>query len=243
MELICLTLLSLTLWRLVSPGTRLYSFSTKATLPLRGILALFIMLHHIALNYDFSFGIPFLKQHPYLSLNLFYNTGQTVTGIFFFLTGYGLAKSLIAKREGYIDGFLKKRSVSILPEFLFLSLIVTVFLVFFKGASVQGLLMEFLRGMPPLPNSWFVYAILYVYFAFYISAICMHCRPFPTGVMLIALLVAYVFCVINFGWGKWWYMSIPSVMVGYFIAVYEERVDRILKSKLGLIGANLLCVC
>jgi RHS repeat-associated protein len=72
-------------------------FSKDRITPFRGILALFIILHHI-----------YLYGH-YPALSEFKSWGAIAVSIFLFVSGYGLNKSYLLKGTAYLSDFLKKR--------------------------------------------------------------------------------------------------------------------------------------
>lgn len=85
-------------------------FSPSATLPLRGIMAIGIVLHHVALRVDAA-----TPDSPWW-LSQFCSWGAPIVSVFFFMSGYGLLVSLKSKGTLYLDGFLKKRlSKVVLP--------------------------------------------------------------------------------------------------------------------------------
>lgn len=243
MKVFLLLMLCLVMWRIVKPNGKLYNFDAQATLPLRGILALFIMFHHVSQRYDFTFGISFLEQYPSLSFNLFTTMGAPVVGVFLFLTGYGLSKSLKIKGNSYVDGFISKRFLNTLPEFVFLTILVSVFFIFSGLRTFEEITLKMGMGEPPLPNSWFMYAIIYVYVAFYLAAIISKCNVKTTGFILTLFVFAYIVIIWKqLHWGNWWYVSMLSVPFGYFVATFENYCDRILLSRKWLISLTLLFI-
>lgn len=235
MELFFIILFCLVAYKTVKPAQHLNDFNSRNTLPLRGLLALFIIFHHVSLNFDMTFGIHFFEKYRQISPNLFWNMGVPVVGVFFFLTGYGLAKSLINKGNGYLDGFLKKRFKSTLPEFLVLTALVSVYLII-AGLPAGELASKMGHGYTPLPFSWFIYAITYVYIAFFISGLLCRGKIKSTGWVMCGFLACYIVVTAKIlHWGNYWYISILSVPLGYFVSVYEKYADRILQNRLYLI--------
>lgn len=153
---------------------------------------------------------------------------------------------MLIKGKEYIKGFLRRRYENVVPEFVLLTFIATVYLVLSGEKTVMQLVMDMGYGIPPLPNSWFIYSILYVYSAFFVSAVCAGGRLKTLGVFFMGLLLVYILCIMTLNWGKWWYISLPSVSMGYFIAIYEKNIDKILIKRsrllLVLILFVLLCV-
>lgn len=229
-------------WRCIAPIDKLYDFDSKATLPLRGILAIFIMFHHISLNYDFSFGIQFFKHYPYFSFNLFNDMGVPIVGIFFFLTGYGLAKSLSIKGKSYLNSFLKKRLSNILPEFLFLTILISLYFIASDLRTPNEIITRILHGNPPLPASWFMYAIVYVYISFNISSVLANAQIRKTGIIFTLFIIAYILYVHSIHWGSWWYVSIIATPLGFFIASFEKSVNNFILNRHFLFGLTIFSI-
>lgn len=88
----------------------------EVTLPLRGVLAMGIVIHHISLRVVDAIpgGMWIFPQFQFW--------GAPIVAVFFFLSGYGLMVSLITKGENYLDGFLKKRLLKIVLPLVLCSL-------------------------------------------------------------------------------------------------------------------------
>ena len=228
-----LILIMLTACKVVCQSGRLYKFDSSATLPLRGLLALFIVLHHLSQKFVFN---PFDGVH----LNNYFHfasMGASVVGVFFFISGYGLARSLEKKGKNYINGFLSKRLEKILPEFLTLTILFMIVSIAVGYKSLPDFYMGFANGAPPLPCSWFIYAIIYVYVCFYASALFLKCNPKSTGILLTIFIAMYLLLIVKvLHWPGWWSISILNVVMGYFIALYEPKITNAISSRKGLIA-------
>lgn len=189
-------------------------FDKVTTDSLRGILALLIVFHHISLRTEIPLVGEFGKS-----------AGIPLTALFFLLSGYGLGISYLHKGKKYLDKFFSRRYSKILPPFLLLTLI-AVFLRVLLGKALYNQANELvLQGNPPLPNSWFIYAIIYTYAAFYVSAI-LGKNPKRTGLYLIGFNYIYIYITSTVGqYGFWWFVTIPSVNFGYYIAIHEKSIS------------------
>lgn len=203
----------------------LYNFDSKATVPLRGLLAIGIILHHLSLTYQFNECINAFRISPVF---YFREMGGPIVAIFFLITGYGLSKSLQTKGTSYLSGFLKKRLGKILPEFLLFTVLALLFSDLTGAVSLSEAAHKMATGYPPLLFSWFMYAIVYVYLAFYLSALISTSDCLRTGIVLSLFIALYCGIVIALKWGGWWYLSIPAVSIGYFTALYENKITKIL---------------
>jgi len=216
------------------PGKiELHDFDAKATAPLRGLLALFIIFHHFS-------------QRAFLSTSFnwtFSSMGLPVVDIFFLISGYGLARSLQKKGIGYLDGFLPKRLGKILPEFLLLTVFAAAVYIAKGSQTWPEMCGNMARGETPLPFSWFIVAITFVYIAFYVASGIARGEVIRTGLVYAVSVAVYIVVVsLVLRWGVWWYLSIASTVAGYFIAICEDKATRILGSRKCLVSFLLLCL-
>lgn len=219
------------------PNGNLCNFDSKATVPLRGLLAIMIILHHLALNYKFDECIGGIHISP---IYYFKEMGAPAVAAFFFITGYGLSKSLQARGSDYLSGFLKRRLGKVMPEFLILTALVLVVSDVAGLVSLSEAAHNMVKGIVPLRFSWFIYAIVYVYIAFYLAALASNADGQRTGMFLALLIVLYFVAMVTIGWGAFWYRSIPAVLIGYFIALYERKITELLSRRYVLL---CLAVC
>lgn len=224
-------------WR--TPRMELLNFDVKRVLPLRGILALLIVAHH-------------LSQHvSYLNLRFIRNFvlwGSIVVGVFFFITGYGLMVSYERKGTAYLKGFLSHRLCKLLPAFMLATFMWLLAMYVFKGISPFATIQEMVYGDTPLPNSWFVYTIVLFYLFFYLSARIVR-NPVLMIVLLWCLSFGYVYVVQLVGWSIHWFISTYAISIGFTYAFCEKRVKMLLsKFPLVIVGlqamvVGLLLVC
>ena len=203
----------------------LYNFDSKATVPLRGLLAIGIILHHLSRSYCFNECIGAVHVSP---VYYFSNMGAPIVAAFFFITGFGLAKSLQTKGSSYLSGFMKKRLGKVLPEFIILTVLALVAADTCGIVSYSEAIAKMATGDVPLPYSWFIYAIVYVYFAFYVSAVVAHADCRLTGVAFTLMIVLYCGIIMALRWGGWWVLSVPAIPLGYYVALYEEKINLLL---------------
>lgn len=91
------------------------NFLQKDTnIQVRGILALLIVYHHLASNFEF----PLSEQGlPY---------GEVVVSLFFFFSGYGIIRQYMTHGSSYLNGFLKKRLLRLLPQFVIIACLLVI---------------------------------------------------------------------------------------------------------------------
>lgn len=228
MELFMVVLACLIAAAAFKPNGNLCNFDSKATVPLRGLLAIMIILHHLAQNYKFDECVGGIHISP---IYYFKEMGVPVVAAFFFITGYGLSKSLQAKGSAYLSGFPKRRLNKVIPEFLILTALALAVSDVAGFVSLSEAAHNMTDGEPPLRFSWFMYAIIYVYIAFYMAAVASHADGLRTGMLLSLLIAPYFVGTLAMGWGAQWYRSIPAVSIGFFIALYERKITELLSRR------------
>lgn len=218
--------------------------SLNAMTSLKGVMALFVLFHHISQQKAFS---------ETGTISIFSLIGFLFVGIFFFCSGYGLYKSYSVK-ENYLVGFPKKR---ILPIILSYYVMIAIYAAFYlvKGndfSPIQWILK--LTGLILINSqSWFVYVIAIMYFAFYIVFKNEKLRKNALLIISIVALLQGLLFIINghfpwwigeSGWwknpavlfsspwwkhpcallfeGEWWVNSTFSFVFGIFIAQKEK---------------------
>lgn len=193
-------------------------FDVNTTMPLRGMFALLIVCHHLGQR----------TEIPYVS-GFCGSIGYIIVAAFFFMSGYGLCSSYMRKGNAYMNGFLRKRLSKVVPLFMFLTLSIMVGTQLASGQTIVGHLAAFAyRGYTPLPFSWFIYAIIYIYIAFRLSAF-VGKSPLRTGVWFAGCCTVYVIVLsMVICWPIYWWATIMTTSVGYFVALYEARIRQLL---------------
>lgn len=197
----------------------LRSFDVVTTLPLRGLLALLIVSHHLGQKTDI-FALS----------NFTTGLGLQIVDVFFFISGYGLCASYLAKGRSYLNGFLRKRMGKLLPKFLILTGAMVTAYYFLASMDINAQAARMSDGWTPLPHSWFIYAIIYVYLAFYICALGAK-TPLHTGILFLIAILDYI-AIFNkiLHFPPHWHVTIIAVNFGYFIALYENKVTQLLNN-------------
>ena len=168
-----------------------YSFGRDKVVVLKCILSLFIVVHHLSLYR----GI----------MPMFHSWGAPIVSMFLFISGYGLMTQYELKGESYLSSFISQRiGKALLLPFL---LAVSINLIVFGNAS--------------LPNSWFVFAILYGYFSFFVLVKYVK-RAIVLNTFLLCLL--YVFIIRGMGYDRCWYISILAFPFGLYYKMKEEKI-------------------
>lgn len=175
--------------------------SIRATKSLQGLAAFGVMCHHISQT-------EILQKAS--EIQAFKDIGFLFTGLFFFVSGYGLLKSLDSKR-GYLDGFLKRRCVPILVSFYAMNFLYVIWHVVLRTPMSAGEWLCKIVGVSLLnDNAWFVPVILILYAAFYFAFKKTKSRrlAFALIFLVVAAQVAAFLFLRHFPWWhgekNWW---------------------------------------
>lgn len=181
----------------------------EKTSVLKGVMAIVIVLHHMSLQ-----GIDSLAQ--------FFSWGAPIVSVFFFISGYGLSLSFLSKGNTYLSNFISHRIFRnlLLPFILAWALYRIV-----NWSVLPDLVTEITNlvftGIPLLPHSWYVYAILLFYIFFYIA--CRLCkRNFPF--LILALTIVYILVCEYAGFDRCWYISSLAFPTGVFAGKYINSI-------------------
>lgn len=185
---------------------------------LKGILALLIVACHL--------GDACGNKIPlsgYLS-----SIGTPVVGVFFFLSGYGLLKSYRQKGRDYLSSFFSRRLSKIVLPFLVISFFSFIIDYINNDFNIDTYCIEMKKGYTPLPNSWFVYAIILFYLYFYICI-----KFFASHVKAImgifVLLLIQAFLMFESQWPKYWYESSFCSIVGMVFFLWETSIVHLMR--------------
>ena len=206
-------------------------FTLDATLPIRGVLALFIVLHHLSLR--LTYLIP---EVPLFHLTEFQSWGKPIVSVFFFMSGYGLIKSYQLKGNSYLDGFLTKRMFKIMFPYI----ICCILYIPFNDNNISSTLSleTWKTDCPFLPSSWFVIAIFILYSFFYLSA-----RLFSavknTIIFAYLLSIVMIFILMGLDFRSWWWKDLICFNLGMSISFHEDFLRRVLLRNIMLI----ICFC
>ena len=232
LSILLLLLLSYALYGRNSIGI----FSKDATLPLRGLLALFIVLHHISLR--LTYMIP---EASLFDLSEFRSWGDLIVSVFFFMSGYGIIKSYQKKGKSYLDGFLTGRLFRIIVPYI----ICCILYIPFNNISISSIicLETWKADCPFLPSSWFVMAIFIEYLFFYFMAK-IFSEVKNTIISSYFLSLVLVFALICLDFRSWWWKDLICFNFGMSISFHEEYLRRLLLNKkmLLVLGGLLLFV-
>lgn len=206
-------------------------FDKNRTLPIRGVLALLVVIGHC----DTKLPGSHLLQTLHMS--------TPAVAVFFFLSGYGLVKSLARKPAEYLNGFLPRSLVKFAVPMLVASLAMCVCLKF-EGRAV-GLphrlenLVLYGKNFPQ--HSWFVYALA-IHYAFFCVSFRWLLRT--KALLAFAALSACYFVLVRWGlhWPTVWWRTSLCMSVGVAWSLYEDRIRAVVARRGWAIYGCMLAV-
>ena len=159
------------------------SMSLEATKNLQGLAAIGVICHHLSQPAANSAPMAALGQ-----MQIFREIGFLFVALFFFVSGYGLLKSLESK-PGYLNGFLRRRCLPIVVCFYVMNVFYIVWHLLLGTNMPASEWICKITGVALLnDNAWFVPVILVQYLAFYI--IFKNVKSRPLALVLSFLVVA-----------------------------------------------------
>ena len=215
-------------------------FDIAHTLPLRGILAILVVLGHLdtVVSAQTKILMPFHMATP-------------AVAVFFFMSGYGLMLSFTKKGGSYLQNFILKASIKLLMPLLATTCLYQGLLFILGDFSFEKILIDLASGMEtPLIHSWYVYALSLFYILYYIVfKYNNETRKWMGGVILILLmLIYYVVTRYILNWPFYWWLTCMAFPMGFFYSRYEEKIKMFLKDNywvtfpiiIGLLSIKLL---
>lgn len=214
MDIFILLLISLFVYLI--PRTDVDYLSNKSTKSLKGLLALFIIFHHI--SQKITTGENF-SNFEYM--------GRYIVALFFFLSGYGLYFQY-SNNPTYMENFLKKRLVRIfIPFFIFIVIYVIYRATLGEVVNVDFFLSFWKDHSNIIYNGWFINSIIVLYVIFYVSLVRKDSKI--AEYKLVFLTLVYIFWKAYQNHGDWEYVSIMAFLLGVFWTKNRVSIDKLLE--------------
>ena len=214
MDIFILLLISLFVYLI--PRTDVDYLSNKSTKSLKGLLALFIIFHHI--SQKITTGENF-SNFEYM--------GRYIVALFFFLSGYGLYFQY-SNNATYMENFLKKRLVRIfIPFFIFIVIYVIYRATLGEVVNVDFFLSFWKDHSNIIYNGWFINSIIVLYVIFYVSLVRKDSKI--AEYKLVFLTLVYIFWKAYQNHGDWEYVSIMAFLLGVFWMKNRVSIDKLLE--------------
>lgn len=180
--------------------------SVDSALPLRGIMAIAIVLHHMSEKTTGGVLFPFMQHMGYL-----------IVAVFFFLSGYGLMISYLSKGSIYLKSFWKKR---ILYLFCIFALVSAVYSIYYL------LIGKFKPSLMIAANSWYIIIQILLYIIFWFSFSAFGRKAGIVSVFVFQTILMFV--LIWTGKAGIWYISNYGFTAGIIWAEKKETMDALL---------------
>lgn len=200
----------LILWILSLFGDPFGGFDKTKTTYLKALLPFLIIIHHVAWRFE-----------TWNLISCFKSWGIPIVSTFFFVSGYGLAKSYHNKGQEYLIHFWKKRILKIIIPFVIVQ-------ICFCLLNIRSLInpLDYVANLihfgdvDDMPSIWFVIVIFYLYIVFWLSFSFLeepYKEPVYCSLCIIQVVVAYML-----GYGQWWYCSTLGAPLGLIYANHLE---------------------
>ncbi len=196
-------------------------FGRDTTASLRGLAMICILFHHV---YNKVGG-----SSPILG-----SLGYIVTGLFFFISGYGNTLSL--KKVEIKLSWLYKKIIKLYIPFLIAYCIYFITLMLFyqdKRPSASEIFIDVISLSLPNSWSWFPKIILLCFTIHWVTR--KLCRKiYVRNILILLLLMAYIFMMRSLGFASWWYNSVLCYPIGCIVAqpsLFDELLGYIKRKK------------
>ena len=195
--------------------------SKNNTTAVKGVFVFLVFMSHFIQYYPVSDAY----DTPYKAVRLF--LGQLVVVMFLFYSGYGIYESVKKKGSGYIKSFPVNR---FLKTLLHLDIAVLLFvirnLIMDKPMKLANVLWSFI-GWKNIGNSnWFMFTILILYFAVYLSFLIFRKKNVWALVLTTVLTIVYVVVMANvIKVANYWYNTALCLPLGMWYSFLKDRIE------------------
>lgn len=198
-------------------GPRLLEFDRESTVPLRGIMALLVIIGHL-------WGASG-RTSEWLAT---FKCGGSAVAVFFFMSGYGYEKMMSVKGAGYLNGLFPRTLKKLVVPLLLATVAYCLVTYFYVGNfRPLKLLLGYVHGGTGfLPHSWYVYKLLF--FALGFSLI--RRRFGQSGIWLFTAVTVTAFQFV-LKWRGWWFGSDWSFPVGMTFAAFEPKIRALISRR------------
>lgn len=185
----------------------------------KGILALYLILIHARGNTSLA-GITAVNFVLMVS-------GQLICSYFFFMSGYGLMRSYLAKTD-YLKHFLRRHVLRLYVPYSIVLLATVAYraALLHENIDIVYLLRSLMFGGTYAIYGWYVQVALLVYILFF-AVFSLNLGVDTKKKILTCGILGYVAVAIAIGAQSIWYDSVLATMLG----VYSANLPRVERSK------------
>ena len=217
MDLLLAALALLCLWRcrIVRPLSAFYTdaLSPKACLPVRGLMAVLVLLHHVAQQTGAG---RFFRMFLYV--------GVLPVSVFFFLSGYGLMLGCMSGRYDRRRFLMRRVPPLLVPALLSLCLFSLCTLAAGEATAPLTLIRLIFAADPILVIHWYVLVILLFYLAFGLFLWLFGDRPKRLLAAMALFCLVYQVLLGLQAAGQWWMNTCQLLVFGMAWALYRDRL-------------------
>lgn len=193
---------------------------------LRGVCMIMIIVHHTYLS---AIDMPACQTDSWLScLDIGWSWGYDGTGVFLFLSGFGMFFSLLRNRP-VSKAYVRAKAAKMFIPYLWLWIIsIAVYLLFDIRQMMPQLFMSFLSlDIPPDNEAWFYKVIIGLY-ALSMIVFTLFKSPRACVAAVTVVCVAY-YCAADFilGANPWWFITVLNFPFGMIVAANYERLKAV----------------
>ncbi len=202
-----------------------FDLSKSVTYPLRGVAMIMIIMHHTYLSFlSLGYGsMPLWLD----SSGIDYAWGYCGTGIFFFMSGYGMFFSLTKHR---IDcSYIKEKCLKLLSPYIALWLISLIAFVIFSRQSLSTDLLRhfFMLDIPPDVDAWFFKVIVALYIFSMLMFRLVKNPKWCVAIIGICTILWYLFACFGLRLGPWWFVSVLNFPLGMVVAINKNKMQNV----------------
>ena len=223
--------------------TGLYAFDRATTIPLRAVLAMAVVLGHLAVRTECDFGVlRYFLWHRY------------AVCVFFFMSGYGMFVSVMNKGDAYLRGMVSRTIIKLFLPLGLIMLGMATYALLIGNFNLMAVTRSYMSGQTALcPHSWYVFELFALSIVFATSASMAKSNKGIFVLCSVGALLLYVVIRYVLQWPGWWWESIFAFPVGVAYAGAERKIVAFIKRfgrnvyigvavALSLIGLLKFCV-
>lgn len=193
---------------------------------LRGVCMIMIIVHHTYLS---AIDMPGCHTDSWLAgVGTGWLWGYGGTGVFLFLSGFGMFFSL---RRNRLSGraYIRSKFIRLFIPYLWLwAVSLIIYILYDSSLLTPRLLTSFLSlDIPPANEAWFYKVIIGLY-ALSIVIFKVFSNPRACVLAVSSVCVAY-YCLANYvlGMNPWWFITVLNFPSGMLTALFYDRLRHI----------------
>lgn len=193
---------------------------------LRGVCMIMIIVHHTYLS---AIDMPGCHTDSWLAdVGTGWLWGYGGTGVFLFLSGFGMFFSL---RRNRLSGraYIRSKFIRLFIPYLWLwAVSLIIYILYDSSLLTPRLLTSFLSlDIPPANEAWFYKVIIGLY-AFSIVIFKVFRNPRACVLAVASMCVAY-YCLANYvlGMNPWWFITVLNFPSGMLTALFYDKLRHI----------------